>query len=85
MENNNNNNKLNYKGYRRTSSKSGELTIHIKPRLARRIGNYCELKNISKTRFVESCVEQILLREEKNALEKMTREQLIHLILSERG
>jgi hypothetical protein len=42
-------------------------------------------KNISKTRFVESCVEQILLREEKNALEKMTREQLIHLILSERG
>ena len=62
---------------RRTKSKDGTFSPHIKPELAKRITRFCELTNQNKTRFTEAVIAIGLDIKERELLETSSKDDLI--------
>ena len=69
--------------YRETTSKNGTFSTHVSAKTAARIRRYCALTNINKTKFVEDCINKQLDALERECLDKLTKEELIALVLKE--
>ena len=74
----------NEEGYRNTQTEDGCFSPHISRRTSQRIVKYCQQQNINKTKFVEDCVNERLDVLEREALNAMSKEMLIEMLLFER-
>ena len=68
--------------YRESASSDGSLTPHLFNPIAERVRNYCKQQNISVSKFVEECISAHLDTLEREALNNMTKEMLIELLMT---
>jgi len=66
---------------RNIKSNDGTYSARIRKSIADRLIRHCGIKNINKKNFVEEAVVEKLDREERKALEEMSKEELIELLL----
>lgn len=64
-----------------SSSKDGTITVHLGASTAQRLRAYCKRENKNCTQFVEECVNNELDRREEDLYRKLSREDLISVIL----
>lgn len=67
--------------YRYTHTKDGGFSPKLSQPVVKRLIRYCEQQNLNKTKFVEKCVTERLEVLEKEALNNMTKEMLIEMLL----
>ena len=65
-----------------TLAKDGSFSPHIGHKTTARLARYCKLKDLNKTRFVEDCINAQLDILEREALQILSKEELIELYLS---
>lgn len=68
--------KKNFK-YKETKSETGQLHVHINQKLSARIADYCKRTNQNKTRFVETCVREVLEKAERKYYEQLSHEEVL--------
>lgn len=71
--------------YRNTPSRDGSFSPKLSEKTSKRIVKYCEQMNINKTKFVEDCVIAQLDILEREALNSMSKEMLIEMLLAQKG
>jgi hypothetical protein len=67
--------------YTDSSSKNGGFSTHIGVSTTQRMKDHCKRENICCTRFIEECVIKELDRLEEESYRKLSREDLISVIL----
>ena len=72
-------------GYRETKNRDGEIHTVIKKVLAERVILHCKRHNLSKTQFINECVEMRMDNIEREMMEQMTKEELIEMIEKQNG
>lgn len=73
------------KGYRATANKDGEISTRIEKNLAERVRLHCQRNNLSKTKFVNECVQMRMDNIEREMMEQMSKEELIRIIEKKNG
>lgn len=73
------------KGYRATTNKDGEISVRIEKNLAERVRLHCQMNNLSKTKFVNECVQMRMDNIKREMMEQMTKEELIEMIEKQSG
>ena len=71
--------------YRNTVSRNGSLTPHLFKTDADRIRKYCEINDISISKFVTDCMNKQLDILEREAYNNMLREMLIELLCAKKN
>lgn len=64
------------------NSKDGRVSLHISKKTTDRINRYTQATNQNRTKFVEYCVNTVLDRLERELYSKMTKEELIDILMS---
>ena len=68
--------------YRNTVSKDGRLTIHLLPKTAERVREYCRSHDQSVMKFIEDVVNDQLDMLIRDELASLSKEMLVELILA---
>ena len=71
--------------YRNILSKDGKISAHISAETSERIRNYCIQRDIAVTRFVEDCINAQLDILEREALNNLSKEMLIELLIAKKN
>lgn len=66
--------------FRNTVSNDGTFSPHIGKTTTERLTKYCKLRNINRTKFVESCINTSLDTLEEEYLHGLSKEELISII-----
>ena len=67
--------------YRDSSSKDGRFSTHLGVSTTQRMKDYCKRENKNCSQFVEECVIEKLDRLDEESYRKLSREDLISVIL----
>ena len=67
--------------YRDSSSKDGGFSIHLGASTTQRMKAYCKRENINCSQFIDECINNELDRREEELYRKLSREDLISVIL----
>lgn len=71
--------------YKNTVSKTGIYTLHINAELNKQISEYCKMKNLNKSKYLNECISKAIRSDESEFLSTLSKEELVQIILNKKS
>ena len=71
--------------YKNTISKTGIYTLHINAELNKQISEYCKMKNLNKSKYLNECISKAIQNDEREFLSTLSKEELVQIILNKKS
>ena len=72
-------------GYKKSESANGTYSVHLNKRVSEKLANYCSLKGVNRTTYLNGALDALLDKELKELMMSLTKEDLVRILLDSKS